>query len=91
MGIFKDNRTDAQKLTHRLAVVGTDNFMSGWGQAASGKSYAGWAFEDGDYGACLAWVDRRSDMYRVRVVTLDGYRPNAEHTHIYVYDRKTHV
>ena len=91
MAILEDDRTEEQKLTHRLAVVGTDSFMSGWGDAAAGASYAGWAFEDGDYGACLAWVDRRSDMHRVRVVTLDGYRPTAEHTHIYVYDRKTHV
>ena len=85
MTVFKDDRTEEQKLTHRLAVVGTDNFMSGRGGAASGTSYAGWAFEDGDEGSCLAWVDRRLDMHRVRVVILEGYRPNAAHTHIYVY------
>jgi hypothetical protein len=86
MTIFKDDRTEEQKSTHRLAVVGTDSFMSGWGDAAAGASYAGWAFKDGDYGACLAWVDRRSDMRRVRVVTLEGYKPNAAHTHIYIYN-----
>ena len=84
--ITTDDRTEAQKLTHRLAVVGTDTCLSGWGQASGGKSYAGWAFRDGDMSACLAWVDGRSDMSHVRVVTLAGYYPSAAHTHIYVYN-----
>ena len=88
MTVLKDDRTEAQKTTHQLAIVGTDKVLSGWGQARDGNSYAGWAFKDGDYGACLAWVESRSDMQRVRLVTLDGYRPNAEHTHIYVYRGK---
>jgi len=29
--IFKDDRTEEQKKTHKMAVVGTDVFMSGWG------------------------------------------------------------
>ena len=85
MTVFRDERTEAQKTTHRLAIVATDKVLSGWGQARNGKSYAGWAFKDDDYIAWLEWVESRSDMQRVRLVTLDGYRPNAEHTHIYVY------
>ncbi len=80
-----DDRTEEQKRTHRLAIVGTDSFMSGWGKAEGGASYAGWAFKDGDMAGCLSMVDGRSDMMRVREVTLDGYRPQAAHTHIYVY------
>ena len=88
MTVFKDDRTEAQKTTHRLAVVGTDKILSGWGQARNGNSYAGWAFQDGEYAECLAWVEKRSDMKRIRIVTLDGYSPNAEHIHIYVYRGK---
>jgi len=81
-----DDRTDEQRKTHKLAVIGTDTFMSGWGQADSGLSYAGWAFKDGDEEKCLSAVEGRSDMKRVRVVILDGYRATgATHCHIYVY------
>ena len=83
--VTTDDRTDEQRKTHRLAVVGTDSFMSGWGEAANGASYAGWAYKDGDEAACLSWVKSRSGMKRVRVVMLNGYKPNAAHTHIYVF------
>tara|TARA_R100001530_G_scaffold46328_1_gene34819 strand:- start:122 stop:673 length:552 start_codon:yes stop_codon:yes gene_type:complete len=83
--IFKDDRTEEQKKTHKLAIVGTDTFMSGWGLAEGGASYAGWAFEDGQYAEVLAMMNGRSDMQRVRLVSLDSYKPTAKHTHIYVY------
>ena len=83
-----DDRTAEEKKTHRLAVVGTDSFMSGWGHAKNGMSYAGWAFKDGEYASCLRDVNARGDMKRVRVVILDGYRPHATHTHIYVWKRR---
>ena len=92
MGVFVDDRTDEQRKTHQLAVIGTDRFMSGrggtWGPLEKdlpGMSYVGWAFKDGDEAACLSAVDARKDMRRVRVVVLDGYRPKAAHTHIYVW------
>lgn len=83
--IFKDDRTPEQMKTHTLAVMGTDSFMSGWGDAMDGLSYAGWACTPDDLKHVYAWVRSRSDMKRVRVVTLGGYRPaGAAHTHIYV-------
>lgn len=83
---YVDDRTDEQHLTHTRAVVGTDSFMSGWGEAKDGVSYAGWAFrDDGEFADCLAMVERRSEMKRVRIVTLSDYRPKAAHTHIYVF------
>ncbi len=82
---YADDRTEEEKKTHKLAVIGTDSFMSGWGMASGGVSYAGWAFRDGDYSKALAWINSRSEMKRVRVVSLDDYRPRAAHTHIYVY------
>ncbi len=85
---FVDDRTDEQRKTHRLAFVGTDtdSFMSGWGLAEGGLSYAGWAYKDGDRAACESWVRGRFEMMRVREVALDGYRPTAIHTHIYVFN-----
>lgn len=86
MTTIVDDRTEEQKETHKLAVVGTDTFMSGWGQASGGYSYAAWAFQDGQEADALAWMEARNDMQRVRVVTLDGYKPRgAAHLHIYVY------
>ena len=84
--MLQDDRTEAQKQTHRLAWVGTDSFMSGWGKAAGGASYAGWAYTYETVNACEDWVRQRGDMKRARLVALDGYRPSAAHTHIYIYD-----
>jgi len=87
--IYQDERTDEQKLTHRFAVIGTDAFMSGWGGAEGGVSYAGWAFQEKDYAQCLSAVASRRDMRRGRVVDLSTYRPKAAHTHIYVWQGQT--
>jgi len=79
-----DDRTDLEKRTHPVIVVGTDSFMSGWGEAKGGVSYAGWACTVGDHYAVDRWVRARSDMKRVRTVS-DPYRPRgAGHCHIYV-------
>ena len=86
----KDDRTEAQVKTHRLAIVGTDSFMSGWGGAAGGTSLAAWAYDpavtNGD--RVFNWVKSRSDMKRVREVTVEGYHPSCAHLHIYVVDAK---
>lgn len=92
MATIVDDRTEEQKVTHKLAVVGTDPFMSGWGGACGGASYAAWAFKDGQYANALARINARGDMKRVRIVTLDGYRATgAAHLHIYVYTNFTEV
>ena len=81
-----DDRTPDQRLTHNLAVVGTDKFMSHWGQAKDGYSYAAWAFQDGEYATVLSRINARGDMKRVRLVVLDGYKARgAAHLHIYVF------
>jgi len=84
--VIEDNRTEAQKLTHIYGVVGTDSFMSNWGGAAGGSSYAVWACEN-DWAQLEALerkVSQRGDMKRVRIVYLPTYKPKAAHTHIYV-------
>jgi len=80
----KDDRTPEQKKTHRSIIVGTDSFMSGWGGAQGGLSYAGWACEPDVKDRVFNWVARRSEMKRVREVYGD-YRPRGcKHLHIYV-------
>ena len=90
MGVYVDDRTDEQRRTHLLAVVGTDPGMSGWGEAADGASYAGWACTYNEWERCFDMVQHRCDMKYVRLVTLNKYHPNAAHTHIYVYRPAIH-
>lgn len=87
VGITQDDRTDEQKQTHVWAVVGTDPFMSGWGEATGGMSYAAWAYQEGHQSAVEGFVRARGDMHRIRIVYLPDWRPRAAHTHVYVYDR----
>lgn len=88
MGIVVDDRTNEERSTHPYLVIGTDSFMSGWGHAEGGASYAVWACRGEDFEHVLRWVEGRGDMKRVR--TADErhrrYRPSehAAHTHIYV-------
>lgn len=81
----QDDRTEEQKKTHPILVVGTDRFMSGWGGAAGGASFAAWACRPEDERRCLDWVESRGDMTRVRT-TIDPYRPKCAHLHIYVFN-----
>lgn len=82
--IRNDQRTESERGL-RLAVVMTDRFMSGWGEARNGLSYAAWACTAADLPRVLAWVKSRSDASRVRVVAnVDKYRPKgAAHLTIY--------
>lgn len=85
---FVDDRSEGQRETHRWLVVGTDRFMSGWGKAAGGVSYAAWACESLEAANQVeSWVRGRSDMKRVRVVH-EGerrWKPRGNgHAHVYV-------
>lgn len=83
---IQDDRTDAQKLTHTWLVVGTDKFMSGWGKATGGNSYAAWACLPEHSRIVRNWVESRGDMRRVREVS-GNYLPSGRgHLHIYVAD-----
>lgn len=88
---IQDDRTLEQRQTHPLAWGGTDTFLSGWGKATGGKSYAFWAYEEGHGNAVESWVRNRGDIARVREVMLSTYRPKGPgHCHIYVM-RDAHV
>ena len=83
-----DERTAEQQKSHNWLVIGTDSFMSGWGGASGGLSYAVWACEGKDLDKVESWVESRSDMKRVRVSNESNrkYRPGkaCAHCHIYV-------
>ena len=82
--ILQDDRTPDQRKTHTIIIAMTDRFMSGWGQAQDGTSYAGWACEPQDAATVLDWVHGRTDAMRVREVGTN-WRPQGQgHTHIYV-------
>ena len=79
-----DDRTPDERKTHVWIVAGTDSFLSGWGRAKGGVSYAGWACRWEHLNQVEKWVRNRGDMKRVRIVGGD-WRPGGQgHTHIYV-------
>ena len=67
-----DDRTQDELATHRWLIVGTDSFLSGWGEAEGGTSVAAWACRPEDRLAVLAWVRSRGEMKRVREVAESG-------------------
>jgi len=83
---LQDDRTEEERKTHCWIIAMTDSFMSGWGRAKNGISYAGWACEYTHLDQVERWVRNRSDAKRVRIVGTN-WRPRGEgHTHIYVVD-----
>lgn len=87
MTTIQDDRTDAERATHTWLVIGTDRWMSGWGGARGGASYAAWACRPEDRREVLAWVEGRGDMTRVREA-MEPYKPGrgCVHLHVYVVD-----
>ena len=86
--IIEDDRTEKEKKTHCWIVAMTDSFMSGWGRAKNGTSYAGWACEGKHLDLVEKWVRNRSDAKRVRIVG-SHWKPKGEgHTLIYVVNYK---
>lgn len=82
---FQDDRTDDMLATPHVIVMMTDSFLSGWGGAKGGPSYAGWACKYDDSGAVEQWVRSRSDAKRVRIVGSD-YRPPSGMGHCHIYE-----
>lgn len=83
---YVDDRTPEQKKTHYVIIAATDSFMSGWGGAAGGTSYAGWACKPEHQDRVWRWVKARPEMKRVREV-VSSWRPRGQgHCHIYVVD-----
>ena len=84
---IQDERTQEEMKEYCWLVLGTDSYMSGWGLAEGGLSYAVWACKGKDVDQVEKWVKSRSDMKRVRVVhdPKGKYSPKGKgHCAIYV-------
>ena len=84
----QDDRTPEQQITHPCLVVGTDSFLSGWGEAQDGASYAAWACPEEDWSTVERWVRQRGDMRRVRQAVdtpRSPYRPGRRCAHLHIY------
>lgn len=84
-----DDRTAAEAETQTVMVLGLDKFMSGWGGAAGGNSYAAWACTREQASYVLDWVERRGDITRARIVNApklgNGPRMSASAAHVHIY------
>ena len=82
--IQHDDRTAEDRKTHPIIVVMTDRFMSGWGHARGGASFAGWACRFEDVDRVERWVRSRGEAKNVRIVRGNWRPKGAAHTSIYV-------
>ena len=85
---YKDDRTAEQVKTHTILIAMTDRFLSGWGAAKGGKSYAAWACEPKHADKVFDWVSSRSDALRVRIVNNSWNPRGVGHVHIYIVTDK---
>lgn len=86
-----DDRTDSQRRTHTVLVLGTDDFMTNWGRRCgmvgkTGRSIAAWACRPEHVRTVLAWAEARGDLKRVRTATECTFPKKGDHIHIYVVD-----
>ncbi len=88
---IQDERTAEQKKTHNCLIIGTDSFLSGWGRAEGGVSYAAWACRECDCQKVENWVRNLSDMKRVRLVIGKWYPKGRGHAQIYVVNENHHA
>lgn len=76
-GVIHDRRSPEEKAATRFFAVGTDSFMSGWGQAP-GTSYFALPCKDAkEAKVCAENLKQRGDMKRVRIVSGD-WRPHLK-------------
>ena len=84
--MLKDDRNEDQQFSHDVLVGGRDSFMSGWGEAEGGSSYAFWACQPSDQQAVGAWVEARDDI-ESRGAIDESELPalgDCDHCHIYI-------
>lgn len=81
---FSDDRTPAQRQSHPILWGGTDTFLSCWGKAEGGQSYAFWACRIEHDSEVERWVRKRGDLKRIRQVVKD-YIPSGKYGHCHVY------
>lgn len=88
--IWKDDRTEEQRRALTVLVGGKDTYLSGWGRAEGGDSWALWACRPEDEEAVRRWVQSRGDIPRVTQHEPANIRRTAGvvHVHIYVADEE---
>jgi hypothetical protein len=72
----------------KFAVVAEDIFLSGWGKCKGGKSLAAWVVDSSlNIDRVFDWVQNRSDMEKVRIVSnIDNYTPADTVVHLSIYE-----
>ena len=86
--IIQDDRTEEQQGILTMGVVGTDPWLSGFGKARGGNSYAVWACSPEDIHELYPLIKDKLNLKRVRIVDLRKYRPRGiGHCHIYAVIR----
>ena len=86
-----DDRTDEQRRTHTVLVLGTDDVMTRWGRECgmvgrTGRSLAAWACKPEHVQTVTAWAKGRNDLKHVRTATECTFPRKGDHIHIYVVD-----
>lgn len=80
---IKDDREGIQRSRLSVLVGGKDKFMSGWGGARKGISYAYWACEPDDAETVERWVRSRSDIRSIGRRAKPPQGTTHDHCHIY--------
>lgn len=89
MSLFRtsDDRTtvvfDPNTQNADYHVVGEDTFLTGWGKSRKGRSFAAWACNGDQVHDVEKWVNGRSDMENIRV--LSGALKTKPDDHVHVY------
>ena len=91
--MIEDRRTEEQKQKLKYFVMGTDTFLSGWGQAKDAISYAVWFCETEEQHKKLkSFVKSRPEMTRIILGTAESFERMlerkplmAEKNHISIY------
>jgi hypothetical protein len=83
----QDDRTELQKKEYTHLIGGRDSFLSGWGLASGGNSYAYWACKEEDADRVFSWVNQRSDILDVSVYRNNPpYKSPKHHVRVYVVE-----
>ena len=87
---IQDDRAEAEKDVTIGFVVATDKFMSGWGQARSGRSIVARPVRDTEEcDRVMRLFEDRDEFKRVRYASGREYKPrlrSGDHLHIYNFD-----
>ena len=85
---IEDDRTDAERQTLTELIGGRDSFMSGWGKASGGGSFAFWACTPAQAADVRAWVVSRDEF---TLVEFERMSQQATHCHIYAVNTNDHA